>query len=256
MGRLNRDENMVSKTLNTKFGRATLHKNGYYKISSGKEGNHGKSLHRLIFEDFYKEIPEGCVIHHKDGNKLNNCILNLQILSAPLHNSLHMSGEGNPFYGKSLTDKHKQRLSEAHSGENNYWYGKHLSDEHKKKLSESCKGKIISEETKQKMSEAHKGEKNFMYGKTHSEESRRKMSKSQKGRIHSHKTKQKMSKSKNSTGLYRVHKKPCSTCKQGFTWVYKFYENNGKQKTISSTNLVELEKKVKSLNLDWYKLDE
>ena len=39
--------------IKTKFGNATL-KNGYYVISSCKEGNHLKFLHRLIFEDFYK----------------------------------------------------------------------------------------------------------------------------------------------------------------------------------------------------------
>ena len=247
---------MVYKTLNTKFGTAKLHKNGYYVISSGKEGNHSKPLHRLIFEDFYGEIPEGCVIHHKDGNKTNNCILNLQILSHSNHNSLHMTGERNPYYGKSLSEEHKRKLSEAHSGENNYWYGKHLSEEHKRKLSESCKGKIVSEESRRKMSESTKGEKNPMYGKTHSAEARQKISEAWKGRHHSLETKQKMSKSKNSTGYYRVSKKPCSSCKQGFTWSYKYYLDNGKQKTISSTDIRALEKKVKALDLEWYKLDE
>lgn len=166
-----------------------------------------------------------------------------------------MRGEKNHFYGKSLTDEHKRKLSESHSGENNYWYGKHLSEKHKKKLSRSCKGKIISKETKRKMSESTKGNNNPMYGKTHSEESKRKMSEAQKGRIHSHETKQKMSESKNSTGFYRVSKKPCTTCKQGFTWSYKYYTDDGKQKTISSTDINTLEKKVRALNLDWYKLD-
>lgn len=33
--------------LKTKYGNATLHHKGHYRITSGKEGNHGKFLHSL-----------------------------------------------------------------------------------------------------------------------------------------------------------------------------------------------------------------
>ena len=38
--------------------------------------------------------------------------------------------------GKKHSDKTKQRMSEAHRGEKCYWYGKHLTEEHKQKLRE------------------------------------------------------------------------------------------------------------------------
>ena len=58
------------KILHTKFGNAKLRKDGYYKITSVKEGNHNKYLHRLIFEEFYGvEIPKGFVVHHKNHIK-------------------------------------------------------------------------------------------------------------------------------------------------------------------------------------------
>ena len=66
-------ENKLHETLHSKYGTAKISNDGYYRISSGKEGNNRKYLHRLIFEDFYGPIPENCHVHHKDGNKLNIC---------------------------------------------------------------------------------------------------------------------------------------------------------------------------------------
>lgn len=82
----------MSKTLHTKFGNARVDRE-YYIITSSKEGNNKKYLHKLIFEDFYGfEVPKQFVVHHKDGNKLNNCILNLQLMRKEDHLSLHHKG--------------------------------------------------------------------------------------------------------------------------------------------------------------------
>lgn len=111
---------------NTKFGTVSINDKGYYRITSTKEGNHGKYLHRLIFEDFYGKTPQNCIIHHKDGNKRNNCIMNLQILPKAKHSSLHNKGEGNGMYGKGgelhpgyglkHTIERKQKSSDSHIG--------------------------------------------------------------------------------------------------------------------------------------------
>ena len=83
---------MSKQVLHTKFGIAIIDK-GYYRISKGNSSNYHKYFHRLIFEDFYKcEIPDGFVVHHKDGNKLNNCILNLQLMRKFDHASIHHKG--------------------------------------------------------------------------------------------------------------------------------------------------------------------
>lgn len=74
----------------TEFGNAGLDSWGYLHITSRKEGNHHKKLHRLIWEKHYgKPVPEGYVIHHIDGNKLNNAINNLQCVQESLHNKFH-----------------------------------------------------------------------------------------------------------------------------------------------------------------------
>lgn len=91
-----------SPVLNTKWGRAKINNHGRYQITTRKEGNGGKLLHRLIWEDYHgKKIPEGYVIHHKDYNPLNNDISNLELRTLSEHRSLHMTGENNPCYGRT-----------------------------------------------------------------------------------------------------------------------------------------------------------
>lgn len=50
----------------------------------------GARLHRIIYEIHHGPIPKGYDIHHKDGNKLNNSIDNLECISHPEHLSIHM----------------------------------------------------------------------------------------------------------------------------------------------------------------------
>lgn len=189
------------ETLHTKFGSATIDKYGYYRIVSRKEGNYHKKLHRLIFEDFYGKIPKECVIHHKNYNKANNCIMNLQLLTNSEHSHIHNKGENNHFFGKSFSEEHKIKLRENHwdcSGENHPMYGKHHSQEVKKN----------------------------------------------------------MSKSKNTLGLFNVYKNKCSKCKQGFIFRYEYTNADGNRKTISRTDIVELEKAVKEKGLVWCKFED
>ena len=48
-------------------------------------------LHRDIWKEANGEIPEGFIVHHKDGNTLNNDISNLGLISRSKHISLHNS---------------------------------------------------------------------------------------------------------------------------------------------------------------------
>ena len=192
----------MSSVIKTKYGNAILN-DGYYQISSTKEGNLGKKLHRLIFEEYHNcTLNETDIIHHIDGDKLNNHPANLICMSRKAHLKLHHTGKD-------------------HTGKNNPMYGKH-----------------VSEETRKKMSEAQKGEKHHMYGKHMREEHRKNLSKS-----------------RNTTGFYRVSKEKCKSCKQGFKWVYAYYDEKGKRKKITTVNLKKLEEKVKTKGFDWFKLE-
>jgi hypothetical protein len=48
-----------------------------------------KYCHRLIWEEDVGPIPEGFDVHHKDGNKLNNLLNNLECISKSDHMRLH-----------------------------------------------------------------------------------------------------------------------------------------------------------------------
>lgn len=92
-------------SVKTRFGTASIGNHGYYYITSYTEGNNKKLLHRLVFEDFYKiKLPSHIIIHHDDGNKLNNEIWNLIPMTMSEHNSLH---------SRNKTEYQKQRIRES-----------------------------------------------------------------------------------------------------------------------------------------------
>lgn len=74
--------------LHTIFGNA--HFDGeYYKVYNTDDNSY-KKLHRIIYEKFWGvELPEEIIIHHKNGNKLDNCILNLEAMTIEEHTKLH-----------------------------------------------------------------------------------------------------------------------------------------------------------------------
>lgn len=66
-------------------------KGKYYPDYTG-EGYFGSSkdvLHRDVWKFYNGEIPKGHHIHHKDGNKSNNHINNLECISSSDHSKLH-----------------------------------------------------------------------------------------------------------------------------------------------------------------------
>ena len=73
-------------------------------------------------------------------------------------------GEGNPMFGKHITEEHKRILSEV----NKY----KRSEETKRKMANSQRGKKASKETKEKLSKAHLGLK--IHSEEHKEDLRKK----------------------------------------------------------------------------------
>lgn len=77
---------MIEKTINTRFGIATLNKNGYYEVErNGKKVN----LHKLIYLANNGEIPKGYTIHHKNGIKTDNDPRNLVAMPKKYHKLVH-----------------------------------------------------------------------------------------------------------------------------------------------------------------------
>ena len=59
---------------------------GYYVCTSGNR----KRLHVAIWEHEHgMEVPEGCIIHHKDWCKTNNDVTNLTCVTVEDHEKIH-----------------------------------------------------------------------------------------------------------------------------------------------------------------------
>ena len=63
-------------------------KKGYIR-TRGDGTKHLRMEHCLVWESHYGKIPDGMQIHHKDFNKENNSIENLQLVTPVEHKRLH-----------------------------------------------------------------------------------------------------------------------------------------------------------------------
>ena len=61
-------------------------------------------IHKLVAEHFLDNPNSFSIVHHKDGNKLNNCVWNLEWVSAKEHGEYHVNG-GNSTGHLQIQDK-------------------------------------------------------------------------------------------------------------------------------------------------------
>ena len=71
-----RDGVVRNRRLKKPVGRVDNH--GYLRFSTGKKTY---LCHRIVYEAFYGLIKDGLVIDHKNGEKTDNCLENLQTIS-------------------------------------------------------------------------------------------------------------------------------------------------------------------------------
>ena len=168
----------------------------FWKLKDGYYECKGMRLHRYIWEKYNGcKIPEGYIIHHKNENKKDNDLSNLELMTKSNHTRLHSTGKHHNL-GTTLSEEHKQKLSDNNS---RYWAGKTFSEEHKEKIGEAKKGislwpegRVFTEEHKSNIALSKMGNTN-MLGKHHTEETKLQMSITRKGRVASDETKAKIS---------------------------------------------------------------
>lgn len=149
-----------SHIIHTKFGNFRCRKRRFsdtYNYIGTQSHNQDKMFHRILFEDFYGKIPNGFHIHHKDGNSLNNCILNLQIISPSEHNKIHFKGN-KTWVGRKHKEESKKKMSESkkkrYVGKGNPRYRQDIPDKEKLYKEYLKLGSFASVSRKYKCSEA------------------------------------------------------------------------------------------------------
>lgn len=172
----------------------------------------------------------------------------LEVNSIAEHNPMfNFTDGGDGTLGYNHTEDAKSKISDAMKGQQHFLGHEH-TQETKNQMAESKKGDknpMKNPETAKKVSEAltgRRGPETNMWGKHHTKETRTQISK-------------KKSRQQNTTGYYRVRKAKTNSCKQGFYYRYRYYDDNGKRKEISSVDIKKLEEKVKKAGLEWMKFD-
>lgn len=102
-----------SDVIHTDWGTARINNKGYYQITTRKEKNKGKLLHRLIWEKWYDELSSQTHLHHIDENPKNNCIWNLEPMSKANHHKLHNSDGKCSNIGRKLSNETKMKMSQS-----------------------------------------------------------------------------------------------------------------------------------------------
>ncbi len=96
---------------------------GYMYVTLYEDGNHQKfRVHKLVLEAFVGPCPEGHECNHKNGNKTQNCLDNLQWVTH-MENVQHAieAGLSKPSYGmlgKQHSESTRKKMSYAHKGMN------------------------------------------------------------------------------------------------------------------------------------------
>jgi hypothetical protein len=109
-------------------------KTGYYLNSTIR-----KRLHRYVWEQEVGAVPAGCQIHHIDGNKANNDIANLAILTSAGHQRLH----GREIARKEKSRENIKKAQQAapawhHSAEGRVWHSKHMQGFKQPRVTKVC----------------------------------------------------------------------------------------------------------------------
>lgn len=89
----------------------------------------GRRLHREVWQYHNGEIPKGYHVHHKDGDRANNDISNLELLFAGDHLSQHMNSEERREQARKNVQKAIAAAPKWHKSEaGRAWHAQHAKE--------------------------------------------------------------------------------------------------------------------------------
>ena len=89
----------------------------YLSISLSNKTKETKYIHVLVWEAFNGEIPEGYVVHHKNHNRKDNRLENLELLDMHTHATMHLNEHFEDFRKSSVKSRSKPVLQYTLEGE-------------------------------------------------------------------------------------------------------------------------------------------
>lgn len=103
-----------------------MKKTGYYLNSTNRI-----RLHRYVWQYYNGSIPKGMVVHHKDEDKSNNDITNLELQTLSQHSRLHANDRVKKNYTEIIANLKEKALPKAIE-----WHKSELAKEFHRKLAE------------------------------------------------------------------------------------------------------------------------
>lgn len=132
------NENKTRATFNGRLYYLRESQGYYYAPRKDRKGC--DTLHRMVYIHYNGEIPQGYHIHHKDGDKSNNDISNLECLSA----KKHLTDHGNNWSEERL-EKARKRMQEVVRPKAYEWHSSAEGREWHKQHYEHMKDKFYEE---------------------------------------------------------------------------------------------------------------
>lgn len=141
------ENGVVYSLKSSRYLKPSINSGGYYVLPLYIDGVKKQwKVHDLVAEMYIPNEEGKKYVHHKDGNKLNNSVDNLQWVTREEHAAIH-SDKSSRIY--IFTEETRRKMSESAMG-------KVISPETRKKISEANKGRRQTDEHKRKRAEAKK----------------------------------------------------------------------------------------------------
>lgn len=101
-----------------------------------------KSMHQYVWSYYNGSVPKGYEVHHKDGDRYNNDISNLELLEMHEHRKLHgrlLTDEQRDWKRNNINTKARPKAIEWHKSEaGREWHKKHGQTMHQKEVKVEC----------------------------------------------------------------------------------------------------------------------